>query len=76
MKMPIWLQNLVIAAAVLACVAFIAWQAYRALQGKKSKLAGCGTCKSCGSEEVKKSPAQGDQRIAIIPLEMLARRHK
>lgn len=74
--MPIWLQNLVIAAAVLACVAFIAWQAYRALQGKKSKLAGCGTCKSCGTEQVKKPTPPSDHRIAIIPLEMLARRHK
>jgi cytochrome c553 len=74
--MPLWLQNLAVAIAVLACVAFIAWQAYRALQGKKSKLAGCGTCKSCGTEDVKKPAAQGDQRVAIIPLEMLARRHK
>jgi hypothetical protein len=74
--MPLWLQNLAVAIAVLACATFIGWQAYRALQGKRSKLAGCGTCKSCGTEDAKKTTAPSDQRVAIIPLEMLARRHK
>lgn len=74
--MPLWLQNLAVAIAVLGCVAFIAWQVYRALQGKKSKLAGCGTCKSCGTDQTQKPKGPAKERVAIIPLEMLARRHK
>ena len=74
--MPLWIQNVVVGVAVLACVAFIAWHGYKALHGKKSKLSGCGSCKTCGAEEPQKPKTTGDSRVAIIPLEMLARRHK
>jgi hypothetical protein len=74
--MPLWTQNLLVLLAVLGCVAFIAWHGYAALHGKKSKLSGCGSCKTCGTEEPPKPKPAGEQRVAIIPLEMLARRRK
>jgi hypothetical protein len=75
--MPLWLQTFVVVSAVLACLAFIAWQAVLSLQGHKSKLNGCGSCKSCGANETPTpTPKASTGRVAIIPLEMLARRRK
>jgi hypothetical protein len=70
--MPIWVQNLLVLLAVVACVAFIGRQAIAALHGRKSKLAGCGSCKSCGPAE--SSEKETDPKLQIVPLELLKRR--
>ena len=72
--MPIWSQHLLVLLAVMGCVGFIGWQAVLSLRGHKSKLNGCGSCKSCGTPEP--APKATPARVAIIPLETLARRRK
>ena len=68
--MSLWLQNLIILLAVLACAAFIARSGYRALQGRKSKLNSCGSCGGCATTPAK--PAS--QRIDFLPAEMLVKK--
>lgn len=70
--MPLWTQHLLVVLAVIGCAAFILRQAVESLRGRKSKLNGCGTCNSCGTTPQAKQPA--DERVAIIPVDMLRRR--
>ncbi|HEY1921573.1 MAG TPA: hypothetical protein VGG44_02315 [Tepidisphaeraceae bacterium] len=69
--MQIWIQNLLVAAAVLCCCGFLARQGWRTLAGKRSKLGSC--CSTgCGAHEAKK-PGSGE-RIVFLPAEMLGRK--
>ena len=73
--MPLWLQNLLVLLAVLACVAFIARGAMLALRGSKSRLGGCGTCSGCATPPATQAKPKSDaERIAIIPADMLVKR--
>ena len=71
--MPLWSQHLLVALAVMACIAFIARHAVLSLRGRKSRLNGCGTCNSCGTNNAASGRAP-PQRIAFLPAEMLGRR--
>jgi len=74
--MPIWTQHLLIALAVLGCIAFLARSAFRALQGKKSSLAGCGSCKGCAPTTPQSTTKPATERIVFLPADMLVRRRK
>jgi hypothetical protein len=73
--MPLWIQNILVLSGVLGCVAFIAWQGFLSLRGQKSKLNGCGTCGSCGTTPTPPAKPASSNRVAIIPVDMLRKRH-
>ncbi|HZL34238.1 MAG TPA: FeoB-associated Cys-rich membrane protein [Tepidisphaeraceae bacterium] len=75
--MAIWLQNLLVLLAVIACVAFTARSAILALHGSKSRLGGCGTCSGCATTPAANGASDSkpkNERIAIIPADMLIKR--
>jgi len=70
--MSLWLQNLVVILALLACGAFLVRSAWNTLAGKRSKI---GSCCSKGCDAHKAPDAtQGGERIQFIPVEMLGRK--
>ncbi len=70
--MPLWLQYLVIALAVLGAAAYLSRQIWATLAGRRSRLGSC--CdKGCGAHEQQAKPQSG-QRIAFLPAEMLGRK--
>jgi hypothetical protein len=70
--MALWLQNLVVLAAVIGCVTFIARGAVRSLQGRKSKLNACGSCGGCATQP--DAAKSATPRTAFIPADSLIRR--
>jgi cytochrome c553 len=70
--MAIWIQNLIVLAAVLGCAAFIARGAVRSLQGRKSKLNACGSCGGCATQPT--TPKSATPRTAFIPADLLISR--
>ena len=69
--MPLWLQHLLVALIVLACVAFVARQMVRTFRLKKSKLGAC-CAKGCDAGDTPK--AQPAARVVFMPAEMLRKR--
>ena len=70
--MALWIQNLIVLAAVIGCVAFIARGAVRSLQGRKSKLNACGACGGCATQP--DAAKSATPRTAFIPADLLIRR--
>lgn len=70
--MPLWLQNLLVFALVLACLSFVARQAWNVLSGKRSKLGSC--CdKGCGTQPATSAKPK-TEKIVFLPVEMLGRK--
>jgi len=69
--MSLWLQYLLVFAAVGGCVVFLGRQAWLALAGRRSKLGSC--CdKGCGAQQPAKP--ESTERIQFLPVEMLGRK--
>ena len=74
--MSIVFQHIIVIALVTICVTFVAWQWSAALVGKRTKLGAC-CAKGCDLMENTATPAKthaAGQRIAFMPVEMLARK--
>jgi hypothetical protein len=70
--MPIWMQTVIVIAAVAACASVIGYQLWLALRGKPSKIGSC-CAKGCGAQEKNRD---GPARVQFLPLESLERRRK
>jgi hypothetical protein len=76
MMMPMWLQNLVVLLAVIACLIFVSRQVVSSLAGRKSRLGSC-CAKGCSAHPVpgaSAKPQAAGERVAFIPVEMLRKR--
>jgi hypothetical protein len=73
-QMSLWLQNLIVLLAVIACVAFIVRGAFRALQGRRSSLSACGSCNGCGPKTEQDSSKPKPERVVFLPAELLVKR--
>ena len=69
--MSLFVQNLLVLAAVGACALIMLASAYRALHGRKSGLTGCGTCSGCAPTENKPQPKT--ERTIMVPMDALIR---
>jgi hypothetical protein len=70
--MTLWVQNLVVIIAVIACAGFLVRGAWNTLSGKRSKLGSC-CAKGCAAHETPNT-AKPAERIQFIPVEMLGRK--
>ena len=70
--MPLWLQNLLVLIAVIACVFAVSRQALATFRGKKSNLGNC-CARGCQTPEQPKTPTTG---TAFIPSESLRLRRR
>lgn len=70
--MSILLQNLVVLALVLACVAYVAWQLAKTLRAGNGKAGSC-CAKGCGSHDAAPTVAAGP-REQFIASDSLRRR--
>jgi hypothetical protein len=66
--MNIWIQDIIILLAVLACVGYLGSQLVGTFRGKRSKL---GSCCAKGCPQPSSTPSE---RVVFLPLESLRKR--
>ena len=66
--MPLWIQHVLVIAAIAGAATIIGLQAFRAFRGRKGALGSC-CAKGCDAGTAAKEPA--GERIVFLPAELL-----
>ena len=73
--MPMWLQHLVVLAAVVGSATYVVRQAIATLRAGKGGFGSC-CAKGCQSQSQPQAKASPAERVVFLPVESLTRRRK